>query len=85
MLCASHRGWSWSHLRRRNATLQGRKAKAALQDGTSQRDQARYKGQCPVEPRLCRIIYALADGDYISYRGGAKLQAGARKPRPVAR
>src|SRR5215211_2173642 len=30
-----------------------------------------YKGQSPVEAWLCRIIYALASGTCISYRGGA--------------
>jgi hypothetical protein len=33
IVCASHRGWSWSHHRRPSATLQGRKAKTALEVG----------------------------------------------------
>ena len=30
-----------------------------------------YKGRSPGEPGSCRIIYALAGGSCISYRGGA--------------
>jgi hypothetical protein len=50
------------------------RAKAALveDDGPLQRGQEHkhYKGQCPKEHRPCQIIYPLASGSCMSYRGG---------------
>ena len=43
MVCASHRGHTWSHHQRPRATQRGRKAKAA--PGSTKRGQGQYKGR----------------------------------------
>jgi hypothetical protein len=76
VLCPPHRG---IHGRTTRGPAQRRegaqsKAKAALveDDGPVQRGQEHkhYKGQRPKGHRPCQIIYPLASGSCMSYRGG---------------
>jgi hypothetical protein len=79
-VCPPHRG---CHGRTTRAPAQCRGAQGEGRVGRGrpstpvQRGQQykHYKGQSPVEHRPCRIIYALAGGSCISYRGKAKGRA----------